>query len=1421
MFAFAKRLTRLLTLTLFLLYWLATRLTLFALLTFTSLYFLLNAGPFPSILSDLLRSVLPGTLNFERIQVSPLPGKVDVIGLRITTPKGEDVVTARSVEVSLDLIPLFRFLLGQTETLELTFKSVRLHDFFNEIAFDEKGELKFLEAFVWPKKAPSEKEGKGTNVLLRFRNISGEGGSFHLSFPEWELFLEGIEFNTSLLISVEERTKVEIRTPLVTFSSGEGRVHVAREVQEIPRRIRLLSGQVEGFRFDTDRFFIRSAHIPMEGMEVEATGSLAFPEDGPLAYDARVSLLVPEGSPLLELATHGLVRGKVEMEVQGSGDDHDPRFSLDLRSPSLFVAGYPLGEVHLALEGGRLGNSPYAFHNISVSARPFGGHLRIQNGAFWPFGTKAMEASGEVQASSLDLLPLFQSLSLPKWVPLPRTLSLDLKGKAVFGSKSFQVVATSDFSGLFSQKTLFDSQAFSGHFQARLDSLGEGSKPTLKVTSLTFASGRDICRLRGSFDAETGSLRLFGDVSKDLRPLLLAFGVDGEGNGKLKDLRLSGTFSEPSLSALVEVKGLRVMDWRFDEVKAQVRGGRSWVRLSSLEATSGYAMVEASSVEVGPLSSKGAQKLTIKDATISKINLLWAPYVRPFGVRGSGKVSLQSLAFDLGAPLQTISGSGSLSFPMVSAFGHLFQRIETSFRAFQGNFELGHLSLLMDGKGKLSGTARLDLPRRYGDITLSLQGLPLSALSKTQKIDGIVGVETTIRGSLLDPTIEARAAISDLLLFNSPLGSIEVRASREPGGDMRFSSDKFLPKMELDNTSRILFGPSGPEGIVVHVKVSDLSAKEIFPDLEERDLDAHFTGDLYFRMGFGPSSKMEAILTSPPEGLRVRLLDTISLTNREGLEVFAHEDGDVTLRGLALDDGFGTLRVCGEVVDKDGNVNLLVRGPVSLEYLRYLKTVFSSAKGHIFLAGDGPTSYLPQGCEKDMLEGDGAFVIRGPLTSPSPMGRIRTGDIVLRLRRYAEDLKVEEGGTIHVRGAGDGQIEASIPDESPLRLRVGDGHLIMSGLSLFRGLLPDEGRLRVSGSDLRFTSPGTFFVVLNPDVNVEFFGMAQGEQRMKIAGEVKVTEGSYHRNFDVFRRAFKGLTGVKVAERESAPLEVVAPWLAKASLDLAVTSPRFGVRSKLPFGSTDLDLALDLSVRGTVREPEVWNRAEVLPGGKVVYSVVRREFEVVRGTFDFDGDPTHPLIDVVARTVIRDAPSGQLVSSGGSRFEPDWSTKEGLEGGILVTLGISGRVPDLDISLSSNAKDLDQTDLQYLLLTGSTRRELAEGRTSVFDLGLVTEDVTNLVTNLLLSPFVDAIRFGVSPSGGVSAEVQAHLGSRVRFETQVLQEQTGSRYRAGFHVRLTSRLYLEGKMRAVEQSLDPSEVGRHYEAKLRYRIPLE
>jgi hypothetical protein len=320
---------------------------------------------------------------------------------------------------------------------------------------------------------------------------------------------------------------------------------------------------------------------------------------------------------------------------------------------------------------------------------------------------------------------------------------------------------------------------------------------------------------------------------------------------------------------------------------------------------------------------------------------------------------------------------------------------------------------------------------------------------------------------------------------------------------------------------------------------------------------------------------------------------------------------------------------------------------------------------------------------------------------------------------------------------------------------------------------------------------------------------------------VDISDGAYHKNFNVVRRAFSGITGGRVAERASRSMMEAVPWLGDTKLNVAIRAPSFGVRTRLVVGQTDLDLNMNLRLLGTLRYPELWDRIEVVSGGTFTYDVVRREFEVTRGTVDFDGDYTHPQIDLQARTRIEYKNASDSVVSA-SRFNADDSQDSFYSDMIQVNLAVSGTYPDLDIQITSPTRGLSSNDLQVLLLTGMAPGEsISDSGGSFVNVNLLTGGVTDSLVKVLLADLVDSVSFGVTAGGDVNLDVSAHMGRRLKFQTQVQQGSGSSQYSTGFKIRLTDGLSLEGRLRAVEYSVDEEDVGRNYDTKLRYRIPIE
>jgi hypothetical protein len=88
---------------------------------------------------------------------------------------------------------------------------------------------------------------------------------------------------------------------------------------------------------------------------------------------------------------------------------------------------------------------------------------------------------------------------------------------------------------------------------------------------------------------------------------------------------------------------------------------------------------------------------------------------------------------------------------------------------------------------------------------------------------------------------------------------------------------------------------------------------------------------------------------------------------------------------------------------------------------------------------------------------------------------------------------------------------------------------------------------------------------------------------------------------------------------------------------------------------------------------------------------------------------------------------------------------------------------------------------------------------------------------LLLTPFIDSVNLGVDQYGGISAEVLAQLGRFLNVRAKIVRVGTDTRYDTGFQVKIREGVYLEGKLKVLQAE----EQTQSYEAKLKYRIPLD
>ncbi|MFH1531348.1 MAG: translocation/assembly module TamB domain-containing protein [Pseudomonadota bacterium] len=735
---------------------------------------------------------------------------------------------------------------------------------------------------------------------------------------------------------------------------------------------------------------------------------------------------------------------------------------------------------------------------------------------------------------------------------------------------------------------------------------------------------------------------------------------------------------------------------------------------------------------------------------------------------------------------------------------------------------------LASGYG-LRGKASLNLDRMTGVGRVTWSPIDLRALKILAPLDlpvqARVGGRLAFEGALARPRVDGALHLLHVQTAGIDLGDAELDFKGQVGDSIRISSDRFFEGFTLSDL-RIDFDGLEPIAVDAVLGFEGLTLARILPEAA-LPVAVTATGAAQIHVNTQTSGTMvDASIFIEDGGLVVeipalaRLLETqdreeawdtgtevasdadvvFRIVNRGPVDLVATERGAGTTC-LRLATPIGDATLSGEV-DLQRGYALEVGGALDLQRLAFLSPWLARLRGTVNV-GSG-----------DVCEAPGGGVrIRGALEAPTLDGTLGLSEVDALVRGYPHEIRILEGVLAVSGDISAGALRLNVPQEARIEARHDDGAISLWGSVDFAEWLPARIDLDAVGSGIFFAVPRQYRLTMNPTLHLSLTDPLDPKRAQGLLeGRIDVTEGQFYRNFDRLLGSFATAFS-RSQERYSRPITEVIPFLRVLDLDLEVRSTDFTVSSRFPFGETDMEVDVDLAVRGTLDDLEVHDRLTLLPGGMITYKVVKREFEIQSGYADFTGDPGKPVVDVKAVTTINRA-SGE---SGGaaSPTEKIWGRD------VNITVHVYGTYPDLRFDLSSDSGEYDQADLQTLLLLGMTRRDLEGqgfGEGSTVSINLLTDDVARAVSDLLLSPFLDAVSLGFTRDGGIQAETLTKVGRAMHLTTKVAQETDLQEYTAGFRFMLTDRLFLEGRMK-MKQNM--TETNQNYEGRLLYRIPLE
>jgi hypothetical protein len=1391
-------------------------------------YFLANSSFLLKRIEPVLRSALPGRIEIEKMQVMPIPSNIRLHNVRIFTPENSEIIYANYIDVNMDIFALLGSLVLPSDAsspVDLTFRRIKLSGFHADLIFDRNNDFLFLNAFVPKEEIMPETTAPGRPVRLNFKEIRGEGGSCLIDFPEFDMLYSGI--NMEVKLSLDKNGNLTLSVPELEVSEGVSHI---KTVNSIPPGISDIyrSGKIHVKDFSlTDRgFLFERVTASFDRLKLTAVdGQMRFPQDNkPLAFYGRAFIGVKKGQKDLEKMAMGLVQGDYDVVVNGNGDIENVQAGLQLTSPSLTVAGQIFTNVKLALiyQKDRTGN--YRLDIPEIFLNSGNGSVKIKDTFFYPFGNSGEILKGDAEIEKISFQKILSEYGISTKMPVPDEVSGRLQFSAVKNESEQKI-----------------------HLKSMPDLLVSFNSPEYRkyISSVQIKGGVEIEKSPGEFSILAKNLKIQSDEFQmlasgmikpdtlqtdmdlklniyNLKNLLSINGItDISGDLNISSLRIKGKISNPDVRCLISSNEMSVYGIGIKSLSAGVSMSGKTVNFVNLRANTALGdLASDGKFAIAEKKDRTVLNFSFPEISLKRMNLKSIPFSSQLS--GMADIDLRNVGFSTDSIIQSMSGSLYVKGEDISAGGELFEELSVEMDADSESFHMVEMKSGWAG-GSIRANLKLNKDLKNIEGELNLSRVNLSKISAVGKIPlkGEINVDADISGNLPQPDIKSRIELNSFAYDFMELGNAEIVFMKNADKDGEIRSPKFFKNMFLNESSRLNFSRGIPEKLILSIHLSKLDISEILKDYFPKDISGIITCDTEIAVDFsGKGRPFDFSVTLPDEGLKVSLLDGSLRFRSKGNSQVQFNDRGLNVTELVINDGSRNIYICGGM-NEQGIVDAYVSGYINLEILKYFKSVISSAKG--YLHTETIQSQFPS-CMSTGDEKTGFLAVKGRNADMTITGKLALMSGGLIIRNFPQEFQLDQGGVIYFEPSGEqeGRTLVSIREDAPLTGKMGEGSFSLRGNMILYHFIPEQGNIFLSGNDLYFSMPREYFLTFAPAIRFEFSNPGSSERKMRLSGDVLITEGSYFKNFDIFKKAMgafqtAGGFGERKTERTGKSLIEQMPALAEMDLNIHVRGSNFSVKSRFPFGLTDLILDMDLALQGKLKNPLLYDRITLVDGGKFIYNIVRREFELKQSYIDFSGDPAKPFLDITAITKVEYLPSPASSPGIGS------SSVELVE--VEITLKVSGEYPDsINIELTSN-KGYDQKTLQMLVLTGKLPPEAGGQGDSGYSsstIGFVGEDISKLLSKLIVFPFMDAVSLGITTTGGMSAEVMTKLGNRMRVQTQVIVgESEASQYSAGFDFKITDKLSLEGRIKAYEPVSENEAASRTYESKLRYRIPLD
>ncbi|MBM4386222.1 MAG: hypothetical protein FJ088_00695, partial [Deltaproteobacteria bacterium] len=745
---------KILLFTLIFFYYFASRTILYFLFLFSAVHFAANSSHFRLALENMLRSIVPGSFKFEKIQIAPYLFNTDILGVSVSLPDGREIITAGYIGTNVNLVKFLNFgreiLFSDKKggILEVDLKRIDLHDFKADLEFDEKGEFVFLAAFVPPETGEPEpgaaEEEPSVKVKVSLNNIEGFRGSAVVRFPGWGISVEGISLKSK--VAIKENGGVEVTAREVRFGGG-GFFFKPLEEAEFPLPLNVPFGEskVEDFRLDDDRFTFGKADVLISKSRITAAGGMAFPADAELSFTGGAVLEIPPEEPLLYRLANLSVISPVKAELHGAGTFSDIAARVKISADSLGFDGIPFSGVVFDASIQKEGDekSPargkYRVDMAKFAFSSNAGEFNLKDTVIYPFGDagdRELIFKGRFDFSNLLLPALLKTaFKINKGDNIPvSTLegAVDFKGEIAGKGEERKVNIETGFGidgNVRKELSYFDGNKVRLKGNLSLEKPLKGGVSKLTVSNFSFSSGRDSLTFKGLIIPEDKSIYGRFYIRKFLEPLtsrLASVAVPAEiivDNGSI-----SGSLLDPSASGYLYVRELSFSGFEVSSAEAKI-ALKDWIlEFDGLKGSTnmgdfssdGSIMLFEQGDLANPVLTLKADNFTVENLRLEKIT--------GGDLKGEFSLKGRSIAASLSRFVETFSGSFGISSPHLEYKEFKFSEFTSAVVLTGERLSVGSFSIKSEKSGTISGKFATGRDFKQSDLKISLVDLNLGIL---------------------------------------------------------------------------------------------------------------------------------------------------------------------------------------------------------------------------------------------------------------------------------------------------------------------------------------------------------------------------------------------------------------------------------------------------------------------------------------------------------------------------------------------------------------------------------------------------------------------------------------------------------------------------------------------------------------------